>query len=79
MKRPLLLSLLIMHLCLYGAAPERQALVSVSNKDGIVELVRVLLKNNFKAISTGGIHKLLHESINSPLRSAAKNCPHSCP
>lgn len=38
------------------------ALLSVSDKSGIVEFAKGLLKNNFRLLSTGGTYKLLKDS-----------------
>ncbi|MFL6602116.1 MAG: bifunctional phosphoribosylaminoimidazolecarboxamide formyltransferase/IMP cyclohydrolase [Steroidobacteraceae bacterium] len=42
--------------------PVRRALLSVSDKTGIVELARALAKRNIEILSTGGTAKLLAES-----------------
>ena len=41
---------------------KRRALVSVSNKEGIVEFVRALVEEGFEIISTGGTKKVLEEA-----------------
>src|SRR5690625_1898992 len=41
---------------------KRRALVSVSNKDGIVEFVRSLVEEGFEVVSTGGTKKALEEA-----------------
>lgn len=40
----------------------KRALISVSNKTGIVEFARVLFQNNIEIISTGGTSKILREA-----------------
>ncbi|SJZ40674.1 phosphoribosylaminoimidazolecarboxamide formyltransferase / IMP cyclohydrolase [Cetobacterium ceti] len=40
----------------------KRALVSVSNKDGLLEFINGLVKNNFEIISTGGTKKYLEEN-----------------
>jgi len=42
--------------------PVRRALLSVSDKTGIVELARALAKRNIEILSTGGTAKLLADS-----------------
>jgi phosphoribosylaminoimidazolecarboxamide formyltransferase/IMP cyclohydrolase len=43
--------------------PKRQkALISVANKEGIIDLARVLKQYNFEIIATGGTQKLLNEN-----------------
>ncbi|WP_332691866.1 bifunctional phosphoribosylaminoimidazolecarboxamide formyltransferase/IMP cyclohydrolase [Halalkalibacter lacteus] len=41
---------------------KRRALVSVSNKDGIVEFVQALVEQGFEVVSTGGTSKALQEA-----------------
>src|SRR3546814_2036107 len=43
-------------------APVRRALLSVSDKAGIVEFARELAKRGVELLSTGGTYKLLRES-----------------
>ncbi|MBS0484000.1 MAG: bifunctional phosphoribosylaminoimidazolecarboxamide formyltransferase/IMP cyclohydrolase, partial [Proteobacteria bacterium] len=40
----------------------KQALISVSDKTGIVELVKELIRHNITILSTGGTAKLLQET-----------------
>ena len=40
----------------------KRALISVWNKDGIVELAKFLFKNNIEIVSTGGTKKVIEES-----------------
>jgi phosphoribosylaminoimidazolecarboxamide formyltransferase/IMP cyclohydrolase len=48
----------------------KRALISVSNKEGIVELAQALTQQNIEIISTGGTSKLLREA-NIPVRDVA--------
>ena len=41
---------------------KRRALVSVSNKEGIVEFVQALVEKGFEVVSTGGTSKTLQEA-----------------
>jgi phosphoribosylaminoimidazolecarboxamide formyltransferase/IMP cyclohydrolase len=41
---------------------KKRALVSVSDKNGIIEFVSGLIKQGFEVISTGGTHKLLQDA-----------------
>lgn len=47
---------------IWGDRMIKQALISVSNKDGIVELAKKLVELNIEILSTGGTAKLLRES-----------------
>ncbi|MFN9961408.1 MAG: bifunctional phosphoribosylaminoimidazolecarboxamide formyltransferase/IMP cyclohydrolase, partial [bacterium] len=38
---------------------EKWALLSVSEKSGIIELARLLLRNNFKILASDGTHSYL--------------------
>ena len=40
----------------------KRALVSVSDKNGVVEFCQSLVKNNYEIISTGGTYKILVEN-----------------
>ena len=40
----------------------KRALISVWNKDGILELAKFLMDNNIEIISTGGTKKVLQEN-----------------
>ena len=43
----------------------KTAILSVYNKNGIVELAKYLLSNNFQILSSGGTYDLLTKHINS--------------
>ena len=40
----------------------KKALISVWNKDNIIELGKFLVKNNYEIISTGGTKKILEDN-----------------
>jgi len=44
------------------SVPIKRALISVSDKDGVVEFARALVARGVEIISTGGTHKLLSEN-----------------
>ena len=44
-----------------GLAPLRRALISVSDKSGIVDFARALAARNVEILSTGGTCRLLRE------------------
>jgi len=44
------------------ATPVRRALISVSDKDGIVEFARALLARDVELLSTGGTYRMLQEA-----------------
>jgi phosphoribosylaminoimidazolecarboxamide formyltransferase/IMP cyclohydrolase len=43
-----------------GTLPHLRALISVSDKTNLVELVQFLVAKNFEIVSTGGTRKTLH-------------------
>ncbi len=53
------------------ASPIRRALISVTNKSGIVDFARVLSSFGIEILSTGGTYKALSEAGIKPLREVA--------
>src|SRR5450631_2669988 len=54
------------------ASPIRRALISVTNKSGIVDFARALSSLGIEILSTGGTYKALSEAGISPLREVAE-------
>ena len=40
----------------------KRALISVSNKEGVVDFAKALVEQGFEVLSTGGTHKLLSDN-----------------
>lgn len=51
----------------------RRAIVSVSDKTNVVELVKFLLKNSFEVYSTGGTYKLINSELSDDVNSPVIN------
>src|SRR5262245_19976648 len=45
-----------------GMAGVKQALISVSDKNGVVDFARELVRLGYRILSTGGTAKLLHQA-----------------
>ena len=53
---------------------KKRALVSVSDKTGVVDFCRGLKKCGYEIISTGGTAKALTEAVPAELKAVFENC-----